>query len=239
MQNLFENIKYKTKDRQNKKITHRKVFKLMENIEVVIPKKLENLNLPDPDLLHLYEDEDGRRIYLEGTIGTDEDPLNNNASEIVKTILRYNREDKGLSSEERKPIKIFIDSAGGDVSYSLVLAQTMLLSKTPIYTINLCNAYSAAGLILVCGHKKFGLPGSSVLIHSGSLYVGGTREQADSTKKFFDKLDKKFNDLLLARTKIDTKTYKQKAPKDWFLDTDECLKYGLIDEVVKDLDKIL
>ena len=69
--------------------------------------------------------------------------------------------------------------------------------------------------------------------------LGGTREQADSTKKFIDKQDKKFNEIVFSRTKIDLKAYKQKAPKDWFLDTEECLKYGLIDEIVEDLDTIL
>lgn len=211
----------------------------MEEINFVIPKKLENLNLPDPYLLHSYEDEDARRIYLEGAIGTDDDPMEENSIGIVKKLLRYNRDDVGIPFEERKPVKIFINSPGGDVTYSIVLANTILKSKTPVHTINLCDAYSAAGIILACGHKRYGLLGSSALVHSGSMYVGGTREQADSTKKFIDKQDKKFNEILFSRTKIDSKTYKQKAPKDWFLDTEECLKYGLIDEIVEDLDTIL
>ena len=70
---------------------------LLENLSVVIPKNLENLQLPDPDLLHLYEDEEARRIYLEGVIGTEDDPTNDNSIGIVKRILRYNREDRGLS----------------------------------------------------------------------------------------------------------------------------------------------
>ena len=70
---------------------------MLENLSVVIPKNLENLQLPDPDLLHLYEDEEARRIYLEGVIGTEDDPTNDNSIGIVKRILRYNREDRGLS----------------------------------------------------------------------------------------------------------------------------------------------
>lgn len=70
---------------------------MLENLSVVIPKNLENLQLPDPDLLHLYEDEEARRIYLEGVIGTEDDPTNDNSIGIIKRILRYNREDRGLS----------------------------------------------------------------------------------------------------------------------------------------------
>ncbi len=134
---------------------------------------------------------------------------------------------------------LYIDSPGGDVTGALVLCHIIMMSKTPVYTVNMCACFSASGVILACGHKRYGLLGSSALVHSGSMYVGGTREQADSTKKFIDKQDKKFNEILFSRTKIDPKTYKQKAPKDWFLDTEECLKYGLIDEIVEDLDTIL
>lgn len=211
----------------------------MEDLGIIIPKDVENLHLPDPDLLHQYEDEEARRIYLEGTIGTEDDPLNDNSIGIVKRILRYNREDKGLSIEERKPIMLYVDSSGGDVTGTLVLCHIIMMSKTPVYTVNMCTAFSAAGVILACGQKRYALKGSSALVHSGSTYVGGTREQADSAKKFFDKADKKFNDILFKKTKIDQKTYRAKAPKDWFLDDEECLKYGLIDEIVEDIDTIL
>lgn len=211
----------------------------MESINLIIPKELENLSLPDPELLHEYEDEEARRIYLEGTIGTEEDPLNDNSIGIVKKILRYNREDKGLSVEERKPIMLYINSPGGDVTGSLVLSNVIIGSKTPVYTVNMCACFSASGVILACGHKRYALKGSSVLIHSGSTYLGGTREQADSAKKFVDKSDKKFNEILFNKTKIDQKTYRSKAPKDWFLDDEECLKYGVIDKIVEDLDEIL
>lgn len=211
----------------------------MENLGIIIPKNVENLQLPDPELLHQYEDEEARRIYLEGAIGTEEDPMNDNSIGIVKRILRYNREDKGLPLEERKPIMLYIDSHGGDVTGALVLSHIIMMSKTPVYTVNMCACFSASGVILACGHKRYALKGSSVLIHSGLTYLGGTREQADSAKKFVDKSDKKFNDILFKQTKIDQKTYRSKAPKDWFLDDEECLKYGVVDEIVEDIDSIL
>lgn len=211
----------------------------MESIDIVIPKSVENLYLPDPILLHQYEDEEARRIYLEGAIGTEDDPTNDNSIGIIKKILRYNREDKGIPTDERRPIMLYVDSSGGDVTGTLVLCHTIMMSKTPVYTINMCASYSAAGIILACGHKRYALKGSSVLIHSGSTYLGGTREQADSAKKFVDKSDKKFNEILFKKTKIDQKTYRSKAPKDWFLDDEECLKYGVIDKIVEDLDEIL
>ena len=134
---------------------------------------------------------------------------------------------------------LYIDSPGGDVTGALVLCHIIMMSKTPIYNVNMCACFSASGVILSCGHKRYALKGSSVLIHSGSTYLGGTREQADSAKKFVDKSGKKFNDVLFKNTKIDQKTYRSKAPKDWFLDDEECLKYGVVDEIVENIDSIL
>ena len=212
---------------------------MLENLSVVIPKNLENLQLPDPDLLHQYEDEEARRIYLEGAIGTEEDIMGENSTQIIKRILRYNREDKGTPINERKPILLFIDSGGGSGLECVVMANLILQSKTPVYTINMCCAYSAAGILLSCGHKRFALRGSTVLIHTYSAEVDGTRENIENQKRFFDKLDKRIVEVLTKQTKVDSKMYRQKAPKNWYLDDEECLKYGVIDKIVEDIDEIL
>jgi ATP-dependent protease ClpP protease subunit len=57
-------------------------------------------------------------------------------------------------------------------------------------------------------------------------------------KKHFDKLGKNVTDYFLAHTKVDPKTFKKKAPGDWYMDEDEALKNGLIDEIVIDFDNI-
>lgn len=72
---------------------------------IIIPKDKENLKLPAIDLIHEYEDENDRRIYLEGSIGTEDDISNDNSMGIVKKILRYNRADVGIPPEKRKPIQ--------------------------------------------------------------------------------------------------------------------------------------
>lgn len=211
----------------------------MEKFSLVIPKSAENLSLPDMSLLFDYENDEGRVLYLEGVIGGEDDPMNDNSMGIIKRIVRYNRQDRLIPVEERVPIKLFIDSPGGDALGTIVLANTIMCSKTPVYTINMCAAHSSAGLIFACGKKRFVFPGSAVLVHSGSTYVGGTKEQADSIKKFFDKTDKRFRDILFKVTKIDSKTYRQKAPKDWYLDDEECIKYGVADKIIESLDEIL
>ena len=153
--------------------------------------------------------------------------------------MHYNKEDKNISVEERKPIKLYIDTIGGSVSVMLCLVNAIKVSKTPIWTINFCDALSAGAHILAAGHKRFAMPGSTVLIHSGSCAYSGTKEQAQSANAYYDSMTKKADEQLFNDTKIDKKVYNKKAPYDWYLDTDEALKYGIIDKVINDFDEIV
>jgi ATP-dependent Clp protease protease subunit len=196
---------------------------------VAIPEPVENLQLPNPDLLTYYKDEQDRVLWIEGEIG-------DGLFELSKMILRYNMEDKNIPVEERKPIKIFINSPGGDLDSTLAFIGLMNISKTPIWTIDACWAYSAAGLILMAGHKRYALPNTECLIHSGSGQLGGSFEQTTEQMKNYKYLVDKMRDFILSKTKIDQKLFKKMSTKDWYIYTDEMLSLGIVDEIVEDLD---
>lgn len=201
----------------------------LENVLLSIPESVANLQLPDPGLRDHYLDEQDRIFWVTGEI-------NDGLLDLVRMIIKCNREDKNKLTEERVPIKVFIDSPGGDVCALWTTMKAIEISKTPVYTINYCTAFSAGADLLASGHKRFALPGTSVMVHSGSCVFGGTMEQAENMKKHFDKLGKKVTDYFLAHTKVDPKTFKKKAPSDWYMDEEDALKNGLIDEIVVDFD---
>ncbi len=201
----------------------------LENVLLSIPEYVANLQLPDPELRDHYQDEQDRVFWVTNEI-------NGSLLDLVKMIVKCNREDKGKSVEERMPIKVFIDSPGGDVCALWTTIKAIEISKTPVHTINYCTCYSAAADLLASGHKRYALPGTSVMVHSGSCMFGGTMEQAENMKKYFDKLGKKVTDYFLAHTKIDPKVYKKRAPNDWYFDEEEALENGVIDEIITDLD---
>lgn len=203
----------------------------LNGILVGIPKETANMQLPDPDLRDFYRDEQDRIFWLN-------EAVEDCAEELIKLIMHCNREDKGVAAEERKPIKIFIDSPGGDVIFMNSVIKAIEISKTPIYTINYCTAYSAASLILAAGHKRYALPGSHVLVHNGYCSYSGEASQVESTKKYFDKLNKVINEWFLSKTKIDPKAYKKKAISDWFMTAEESLENGIIDRIIEDFDEI-
>ena len=203
----------------------------LENVLLSIPTSVANLQLPDPDLRDFYQDEQDRVFWVTTEI-------NDSLLDLVKMIIKCNKEDKGKSVEERTPIKVFIDSPGGDVCALWTTIKAIEISKTPVYTINYCTAYSAAADLLASGHKRFALPGTSVMVHSGSCMFGGTMEQAENMKKHFDKLGKKVTDYFLAHTKIDPRVYKKKAPNDWYFDEEEALENGVIDKIIINLEEL-
>lgn len=61
---------------------------------------------------------------------------------IVYHILRYNREDKDIPVESRKPILLYVNTNGGSVPDGYALIDAVMTSKTPVYTINQGYCYS-------------------------------------------------------------------------------------------------
>ena len=210
----------------------------IEQMLVNIPQSVENLQLPNPELLGYYKNEQDRILWIKGEIGENYEPEDDLFSlfEVSKLIIQYNKEDKDVPVEQRKPIKIFIHSNGGDLNSTLAFVGLMSISKTPIWTINACWSYSAAGLILMAGHKRFALPNTECLIHSGSGQLGGSYEQATEQMKNYKYLVDNMKDFILQKTSIDPKLFKKNSQKDWYIHADEMLSLGIVDEIVNDLD---
>lgn len=205
---------------------------MIPDIALMIPESIENLQLPNPSLATYWRNEDERIFWIEDEITSD-------LFEFSKQIVRFNKEDKGVSVEDRKPIKFFIDSPGGDLDATLAFIGLIGISKTPIWTINAGSAYSGAGLILMSGHKRFALPNSQALIHTGSGSLGGTYDQTTEQMKNYKQLIEKMKSFILSHTNIDQKLFNKNKSKDWYITTDEQLSLGIVDKIVDDLDEIL
>lgn len=204
---------------------------LSANVLVGIPETVANLQLPDPSLRDYYRNLEDRVYYVDSQI--DDSTL-----ELVKFILRCNKEDEGKSVGERKRILIMIDSPGGSVEVEQSVIGAIKISKTPVWTCCYCTAYSAAADLLACGHKRFAMPFVNIMFHAGSGKYEGTQAQIDSAKKFFDKMNKRVNDEVFSRVKFEPKIIKKLKTEDIYINEEEALKYEVIDEIIEDLDKL-
>lgn len=206
----------------------------LQIMDIIIPEEIENLKLPNPDLVNHYKDWDNRIIYLDYYI--DENLLR----EVGRQIIEYNRADKGKSIEERKPIVILINSSGGSLDSTYATIAIIEASKTPVITVNMNCAYSAAGLILMAGHKRYCMPRSQVLIHSGSAQgISGNYEDIQESTKSYKKMVEEMREFIISKTNIDKTLMKKNQTRDWYLDTTSQIELGCVDEMLTSLDEII
>ena len=203
-----------------------------EMMGIVIPQNLENLQLPNPELLTYYRNLEDRVIWID--YGVDETIL-----EVSKLIMHFNKLDKDIPIENRKPIKLLLYSYGGDGQACFSLLDVITLSKTPIYTINMGVAMSAGLLILLAGHKRFCLKNSTALAHSGSGSTCGTFEQTKAQMEDYQRFVNTMREYIISRTNIDQKTLNKYKNKEWYLYAKEQVDYHIVDKIIDDIDEIL
>lgn len=189
-----------------------------------------NLQLADPSMVNYYLDIENRVYWLNDEISTF-------TFDLVQYITRWNREDKGLPTEQRKPIRIIIDCAGGALSVSETLSTLIKLSKTPIYGIALGYVASGASIIYLSCHKKFALPNTVFVLHKGSCSgVSGTYDEIVSFARDYEKQIEVLMNFYIEHTKYTEQEIEENIQTDWYIRTEEALQKGLIDKIIDDID---
>ena len=160
---------------------------------------------------------------------------------IQKQIININLEDfkKGIPANKRKPIKLLIDCVGGNLDETMSLVATIKQSVTPVWTINIANAFSGGALILLSGSKRFALPYSKAMIHTGYNEITGTYEQIIEQVNKYKKEIIEMKGFILSNTTISGKLYNKMKSKDWYMTCKEQVYYGLVDEIVENLYSLL
>lgn len=153
--------------------------------------------------------------------------------EVVREIRMWNAIDNedGTSPEECEPIKIFIDTPGGDVNAVFSIIGAIQLSETPVHTYTYGCGYSGGFFIGICGHKRYGFPHSSYLFHEGMTLDGGDAHKFLQHVDFYKLQLKKIKDITVGHTRISAEDYDARHKDDWFFSASEALHYGIIDEI--------
>lgn len=199
---------------------------------LVLPQMHDNANLQlaDPSLVNFYADLQNRIYWLIDEIGE-------LTLDLVQYITRWNREDMGVPVEQRKPIRIIIDCAGGALSVSETLSNIIKMSKTPIYGIALGCVASGASIIYLSCHKKFALSNSVFILHKGSCSgVSGTYDEIVSFARDYEKQIEMLMKFYIEHTKYSSDEIEENIQTDWYIRTEEASQKGLIDEIITDLD---
>ena len=154
--------------------------------------------------------------------------INDDSSNIVVAQLLY------LDSLNNEDISIYINSPGGSITSGMAIYDTMNFVKSDVSTICIGMSASMAAFILACGAKgkRYILPNSEVMIHQP---LGGTKGQATDIKIATDriiKLKHRINSILAKQTGQSLKKITSDTERDYFMNSNEALKYGLVDKII-------
>lgn len=148
-------------------------------------------------------------------------------------IQFFNRidQEKKIDVNKRTPIKIYIDSNGGNLEACFTIIDAITMSKTPVWTINIGKAYSAGFFIFITGHKRFAYPNSSFLFHEGSTGIYQDANKFKNYADFYKQQLERLRAITLKHTHIEPEEYDKHAKDDWWFNVDEALKYGVTDKI--------
>lgn len=148
-------------------------------------------------------------------------------------IQFFNRidQEKKIDVNKRTPIKIYIDSNGGNLEACFTIIDAITMSKTPVWTINIGKAYSAGFFIFITGHKRFAYSNSSFLFHEGSTGIYQDANKFKNYADFYKQQLERLRAITLKHTQIEPEEYDKHVKDDWWFNVDEALKYGVTDKI--------
>ncbi len=174
-----------------------------------------------------------RILVVAGTIDNEQNVR------LKKGILRHN-----LISET-EPIKVLIDSSGGDLVAALETYDMFNMSKAPITGVVAGDCMSAATVILQACNRRVSLRHSSFLVHYPTLRLNLCFEDGwektlelylESGKKMRERIER----IYLTRTKMPPSEISEallRGNKHYeVIDADRALSLGIVDDIVDKYD---
>lgn len=192
---------------------------------------------------YIYCDEEQRLIFLFGEID------NNTIGYVYSVIMSYIALDNNAeltsvdeNGEEieyvRTPIRLFINSHGGDIGDMWALIDLILTSPTPIETF--CPSYcQSAGLkIFLAGHTRYIFEHTTFLYHQISSCVDGKFQDIIENQREFEWQQDAVEKYVAKRTLIDIPKLKEVREKkqDWVIHSEEAIALGIAHYIVEEDD---
>jgi ATP-dependent Clp protease protease subunit len=142
------------------------------------------------------------------------------------------------SENPDKDIYLYINSPGGSVTAGLSIYDTMQFIKPDVSTLCIGQAASMGALLLAGGAagKRFALPHARTMIHQP---LGGFQGQASDieihAREILD-VRERLNKILAEHTGKPINVIQEDTDRDFFMNAEDSVSYGLIDEVMKQRD---
>lgn len=186
---------------------------------------LKPTGMPDPVLYQYYRNLLNRKIVINEQIG---DGL------LETAILPFIEMDNDGSGE---PIEVIISTVGGEIYNGFNFVDQIEKAKSPVTIHIMAMAASMGFLIAMAGKNNPNVktvchPFSIGLLHSGSQYMSGSAHAVKDTFDFSQHYEEKIKEYILTHTKIDEQLYDKVERKEYWMDADEMVRLGIVDEII-------
>ena len=140
-----------------------------------------------------------------------------------------------LEEESADPIKVYIDSPGGDADAGYAIFDMMRFVKPQITMIGMGLVASAAAIIILASprERRIGLPNSHYLIHQPMSGTRGVATEIEIHAKEIEKLRIKINRLIADETGQPMEKVEKDTDRDYWMNAEEAVSYGLLSKVIK------
>jgi len=169
----------------------------------------------------------------------------------TRTILLSGEIRKGLAEKTIRqlllmeamgdePVRIFIDSPGGDADAGYAIFDMIRFIRPPVWTVGMGLVASAAAIIQLAAprERRVGLPNSHYLIHQPLSGIRGVATDIEIHARELDKLREKINRLIADETGNPFPQVEKDTDRDYWMSAQEAVKYGLINKVIVNRDEI-
>jgi len=162
-----------------------------------------------------------RTIILSGEINKEL------AERIVKQLIV-------LEESGNEPIKIFIDTPGGDADAGFAIFDMIRFIKPEVFTVGMGLVASAGAIVLLAAPKerRVGLPNSHYLIHQPLSGMRGVATEIEIHARELEKMRRRINLLISKETGKSIETVEKDTDRDYWMSSEEAASYGLLSSVI-------
>lgn len=162
-----------------------------------------------------------RTILLSGEINKDL------AERTIRQLLL-------MEAAGNDPVRVFIDSPGGDADAGYAIFDMIRFIRPPVWTIGMGLVASAAAIIQLAAPKerRAGLPNSHYLIHQPLSGIRGVATDIEIHARELEKLREKINLLIANETETAIDQVEKDTDRDYWMNAEEAVSYGLIGKVI-------
>jgi len=170
---------------------------------------------------------ENRIIFLAG-------PITERTASVAIMRLLYLQ-----SIKKDQPINLYINSPGGLVDQTLAVYDTMQFLGCQVATYCIGQAASGAAIILAAGTQgqRYALPNAKVMLHQPYSGISGQAEDIRIQAEEVLKDKKLLNEILAKHTGQDPEKIAREIERDRYMNAQEALDYGLVDEILAEPEK--